>query len=476
VGLPDRPDYLEAYPLKLSPQHFPLPVSLYELVLQRYTGTPGEGEQVMTADKLKAYLKSIDDFNLEPLEAVLVQARANDDPSVPGAQHRAILQWLGTALADWEKSFPLEEPLASQLRRLKPLAAAMAITDKEFLTPGAHPLHQLLDTLQAGALGWQQSLGRAGVALQQQFASAIDHALAWFEDSSVDISTVCSDLAAHITRDQARADRMTQRTVETELGRNRTARARLDAALMINRALQEFRAPGAIGGFLKGPWFASAQLVLLKFGIDSQQWRQMTETTATLLESLQVPEDGKEHNRQHFFEVATQLPKELKGWLLTLQHDSEAMDDAVGAIEFAHLKILRQQPLELEQIQHLITADDVNNVPTITPPEIISQFDIGQWFYLDRGDDQALRMRLALKIDNEQMLLFTNRAGVKASRMEFEEFAQLTTANKLVPLHSGASFSACLTRAAGIDSEHSLATLLRTPDQADDGQTLPESA
>ena len=36
VGVPHRPDHLEAGPLKLAAEHFPLPCSLRELVLTRY--------------------------------------------------------------------------------------------------------------------------------------------------------------------------------------------------------------------------------------------------------------------------------------------------------------------------------------------------------------------------------------------------------------------------------------------------------
>ena len=79
----------------------------------------------------------------------------------------------------------------------------------------------------------------------------------------------------------------------------------------------------------------------------------MCETTHTLLDSMQTPEDAPENRRQHIFEVVTQMPKDLKRLLLSLQHDSEAINDAVGMIEFAHLRVLRQQPLELETIAAL---------------------------------------------------------------------------------------------------------------------------
>ena len=115
----------------------------------------------MSGEELLAYLRSMDHDEYTPLEGVLVQADAIGDPAVPGVEQRAVLTWLGTAFKDWEQHFALEEPLAAELRRLKPLLAALCVADASFLTPGAHPLHQLLDTAQLYAAGWQPRLGRA---------------------------------------------------------------------------------------------------------------------------------------------------------------------------------------------------------------------------------------------------------------------------------------------------------------------------
>ncbi len=99
----------------------------------------------------------------------------------------AILQWAGIAFEDWEKRFPLEPPLCSQLRRLKPLAATLALIDPDFLTPGGHPLHRVLDNLQLAAVGWQASLGRAGQALENALVSAVEEALTWFDTRDTDL-------------------------------------------------------------------------------------------------------------------------------------------------------------------------------------------------------------------------------------------------------------------------------------------------
>ena len=58
VGLFICAHYLETDPLKLNAQHFPLPYSLRELVLQRYidAGSAGGHEHVMPLEELLAHL------------------------------------------------------------------------------------------------------------------------------------------------------------------------------------------------------------------------------------------------------------------------------------------------------------------------------------------------------------------------------------------------------------------------------------
>ena len=459
MGLSAGLNYLEAGQLKLNAEHLPLPCSLRELVLQRYGDQAGAStdDPVLPPDELLAYLKNTDGYDTTPLAAVLIQTEAIGDPAVPSPEQTAILHWLDAALQHWERHFPLEEPLASQLRPLKSLAAALAVSDPDFLRPGTHPFHQLLDTLQDRAIGWHPQLGRAGQALEQQFDQTIGNALDWFEDQTTDLTAICNALTDAAERDQVRAQRMTQRVIETERGRVKTAEAKLQAARMINAALEKFPAPEEIGEFLKGHWYTSAQLVLLKFGADSEAWQEMSATTETLLDSLQSAEEESESRRQYIFEVVTQLPKDMRRWLLSLHHDTDAVNDAMGQVEFAHLRVLRRQAMELKHIDPLTTE---NGSPAAAGHfDVLDNIETGQWFRVDRGSGEPLRVQLVLKTEPEQQLLFTNQAGIKVLQQSFQDFAGLINQNQVIPLDSGATFSLSLATAAGLESTGELEAL-----------------
>jgi hypothetical protein len=447
-------NYREAGLLKLSAEHVPFPCSLRELVLDRYGEPPGAGSNIhpMQPNELLEYLQKIDNFSLSPWVAVMGQTEAMGDPATPSREHVAILRWLGKALEIWEKQFPLEARIAAQVRRLKPLSAAFAVIDPSFLQPGAHPLHQLLDNIQARAIGWQARLDRVGAVLEQQVTKAVDDSRQWFDNRSADLSGICAEFSAAAERDQARAQRMVQRVIEAEAGKVKTTSAKQEAASMINTLLAQCPATPEIGNFIKGPWYTSAQLLLLKYGSDSEEWNKMRATTATLLDSLQSIEDADEPRRQHIFEVVTQLPKDMRRWLLSLHHDTEAVNEAMGLVEFAHLKILRRQALELRSIEPLVVEGEHLNTGELQNAGALKNWQEGQWFSVNTDTDGTVRMQLVLKVESSQQLVFTNLAGLKVLQLSYAEFIRLADQKKVIPLYSGASFSLCLAHAVGIDS------------------------
>jgi len=449
--------------VKLTADNFPLSCSLQSLVQDVFGGSAKKDDgHVMPLDELIGYLRTPSDLDLAPYADLLSQTEEMGDPALPSREHTAILRWVGEAMHHFEQRFPLEEPLASQVRRLKPLAATIALVDPEFMQPDAHPLHQLLDAIHERAVGWQANLGRAGALLEQQVTTAVEAALAWLDDNDVDLAAVCADYLAAAERDQSRAERMSRRVVETELGRLKTAEAKREAARMINTLLEKYPAPAEIGAFLKGHWYSSAQLLLLKFGADSEQWRKMSETTESLLDSVQSLEDVTEERRQHIFAVVTQLPKDMRRWLLSLHHDTEAVNDAMATIESAHLRILRRQPVELQTISAIDVAGA--QLPPAQPELVkaLRPIQQGQWFAIDSRKQGAVRAQLALKDDPVQRLLFTNLAGMKVLDFSFAEFDEVLDKECVTALPTGRGFSLCLAIAAGIDSTEKLDALYRS--------------
>ncbi len=260
-------DNLEADPLKLVKEQFPLAISLQSLVLESFADPAfsAQGGQAMPRDELIGYIRASDKHELSPLESVLAQADLIGDPALPTSQDSAALAWVGAAYKQWEQQYPLDMAVAEPLRRLQPVLALMALADPQFYTAGIHPLHQALDAMQEAAVGWQDGLGRAGEPVQKLFEQTINDALASLKDNGAGLMAILRATTESARRLDTRQQRMSKRAADVERGQLRAARAKINAANMINQQVARFPIPQEIGGFLTGPWYESAQLILLKY-------------------------------------------------------------------------------------------------------------------------------------------------------------------------------------------------------------------
>jgi hypothetical protein len=368
-------------------------------------------------------------------------------------EQTAILAWTDEAHRDWTSRYALAAPLSDQLRKIRPLAAALALSDDAFMMPGAHPLHRLLDTVVTNGIGWDREVARSDI-FANLVMQATEASLAWFEDRGTDLAAIYETFTNESNRVRSRALRMAQRCVEAEQGRVKTARSREVAAKMINTCLAEHPVTPAIGEFLKGPWYESAQLVLLKFGETSRQWEAMSKTTLDLVESLKPIDTVSAERKQEIFDLVTSLPKEVKRWLLSLHQDVQAVEECIGLLEFAHLKLLRKQDMDLEIARPIGTPN--SGSPPNEHAEKLRTLKPGQWFSIRQGESRARRLRLSLNLHRDQQLLFTDHAGLKAMQLSYVDFEKLLTERLVRKLPHEVSFSGCLARAAGVDSVEAL--------------------
>lgn len=442
--------------MSLSPEHIPLTRSLRSCVVERFAPEQAQrDEEALSHENLLAYLAASKDTDTSPLATIKREAARHKRGATLRDEHHAILTWVCEAFSNWEESYPLEGSLHKQIHRLLPLTVAVALEGKHFFTPGEHPMHQFLDTLQNGAVGWQIRLDRAGQIMEQRVERAVEKALEWFGDQRVDIAAITRELIAANERDAARAQRMVQRLAEMEQARLRTLAAKRDAALMINAGLEDYELPGAIGEFLKGPWYDSAQLVLVKHGALSAEWEQLQHTTRHLMESVQLSEDDTPATRSGREQLLRHLPGDLRRWLLSLEHDSEATDSAIGLIEYAHLRLRHGQDLERARIPPIELEEQAQE----EEPGSSESLNIGEWYRFGDGEDE-LRAQLVLQLEAGRHLLFANLVGLKALDLSRQAFQRRLNEGAARALPHQASFSISLIDTVGIHSNEALRRFL----------------
>ncbi len=448
--------YLEVKQLNQLLEQVPASHSLLELVKNLYSpeNRNEEEDQTLELSELLGYLNNIESCEHGTLNAILNQTEEIGDPGLPSNDQQAIFMWLDEAFLRWQTQFPVEQPLASELSRLQPLAAALAVSEPSFLTPGTHNFHLLLDTLHESAVGWQKKLGRAGQSVERELKATVEKSRGWWSDDSADLGSIYDHVAKRTDKAHSRAKKMSQRAIETEQGRLKILQAKTLVARMINSLLKSHLATPEIASFLKGPWYESGQLVMLRFGADSKQWAAMSKVTESLVLSLQSQtadsgkSDQKGNHRQKVFTVITKLPRELRRWLLALQHDEDSINQAIDAIERTHMAVLRQQGIDLVKIDPIPLDSMSTEEASEATLAYISKIEPGQWFidFSDRTD--PLRMQLALILEPEKLLLFTNQAGIKVKLEGFSSFFDAIEAGNCRALYHDSTFSRALIAAA----------------------------
>ncbi len=434
--------------MTLTPDMFPLTVSVRDTVLKRFTHPESllQGAQHMDPQELSDYLLACGDTSLSPLDAVLQRADELGDPTLPAPSASALLAWVGAAFSSWERDFPLDPAIRGELRKLKATVARAALSDPAFTTPGAHPAHQLLDALHAAAIGWQEDLGRSGDSvlklLQDTSASLTDSSQL---GAAPQIQLQLEAAIESARRLDDRNTRMCQRAADVERAKLRSEHARDSAASAINEALARAPLPGACGEFLRGPWFESAQLVLLKFGLNSGEWQAMQASTLKLVESLGptqgAPTDDLEAS-------ASAIRKSLERWLLSLQHQPDAPRGTLGELEYLLLRALGGQSIERSpQLPIEIPGrPEGGRAPTRLPAEIA----VGSWLLVRSGAGAPQRMQVILRQDERQQLMLCRHSGLQTKSMHFSDFLSLLREKRVALLPSGASFSRALASTAGV--------------------------
>lgn len=431
--------------------------------MQRFADSGGSGiQQPMDWEELLTYIRAIDDFQKDPLAAIMAQTEVIGDPALPKPGERAALRWVGAAFDAWEESFPLEQELQQQLRPMKSVMARAALSDAAFFQPGHHPLHLVLDAVHDSAIGWQPSLGRAGEPVIALVAETLEACRDWLDGGGARLQDLAANVLETTRRSKARADRMALRAVEAERGRVRSARARVTAARVINAAMEEHPVPEDISRIFCGPWYESAQLVLLKFGEDSAEWRDMSAATLSLASSLQPVTDRDEGQKRELLNGIARAPTELKRWLLSLQHESETLEQILGTVEYAQLRAMRGQSAEAVSSAR-IAEDGGADKPTDAS---LAGFQQGQWFLVSPRGGPVIRAQLAM--DQGGKLLFCNQAGLKVLALDHDRFSAMLEQDEISHLPAGASFSRALVIAAGISSDEELSPLIGEVEPAEE--------
>ena len=384
--------------------------------------------------------------NLEPDQTNLLDALAQDGYEAIDSDSAAILSWIDATFTCWEHEVTLA-PEAQQLaNRFRPIAAAFALTDSRFFTPGAHGLHRLVDVFYDFLKGWHGGLGDTALYRLTTAADILDRIRHDFpSEPKVDEARIFFE--QKIGEHHAQLEKLDTLLLERESANLGADAIRQAAAWLLNTEITQVELPESVAQFIASDWYESGVCIAQEHGFDSTQWRTFTDTTQLLVDVVQPVSRTNSDELRRLHITMQQISITLSKQLVSLKNDAEAVASTVGLIEYAMLRNLRDEDLGLKQVDP-ISGNDGNTLPINASDLTALNLKPGNWFLMQTAEG-AIRIRFVGSLINNYYLIFMDFLGNRALRKSLHECQQLINSGELRCLEAQDSF--CLAMSSAIE-------------------------
>lgn len=388
----------------------------------------------------------------------------------------------------------LAAPMKVLLARLQIPLLKLALNDKSFFARSGHPARRLVNEMSSAALGWQEvqagsSESKRHDRLFEKIESTVEQLLNDDASDAELISTLLVDFVAFVDKERHRAKILEQRLLDAEDGKARSevARALVDSSLL---ALKGDNILPQVGeDLISQAWGNVLLMVALKFGEDSDEWRQHLDIASDLIWSLSAP--LTRDNRYKLLKLAPRLLKGLRAGLESISYNPYDMTQHFKALEAAHIQRLKasmasaapapeakvsqadvpeskqelptevtaisEPAIEVDKVEASVITSAVEENPAaqvkleaqavsvdqvwLTQVDSLTQ---GGWFEMAGAEEQLFRCRLAAIIRAVDKYIFVNRSGMKVAEKSRVELAQALQKNELRLLDDGMLFERAL--------------------------------
>jgi hypothetical protein len=384
--------------------------------------------------------------NLEPDQTNLLDALAQDGYEAIDSDSAAILSWIDATFTCWEREVTLAHEAQQLANRLRPIAAAFALTDSRFFTPGAHGLHRLVDVFYDFLKGWHGGLGDTALYRLTTAADILDRIRHDFpSEPKVDEARIFfeQEVGEHHAQ-LAKLDTLLLERESANLGADAIRQA---AAWLLNTEITQVELPESVAQFIASDWYESGVCIAQEHGFDSTQWRTFTDTTQLLVDVVQPVSRTNSDELRRLHITMQQISITLSKQLVSLKNDAEAVASTVGLIEYAMLRNLRDEDLGLKQVDP-ISGNDGNTLPINASDLTALNLKPGNWFLMQTAEG-AIRIRFVGSLINNYYLIFMDFLGNRALRKSLHECQQLINSGELRCLEAQDSF--CLAMSSAIE-------------------------
>lgn len=402
----------------------------------------------------------------------------------------AIIAFLDKYLVTPIAAAELRAPTSSKLQGVAVAAMRIALSDG-ILAMTKGPIIPIADSLLALTFGLSDLQGKPYKTLEDKFLEALQSLHLATENLVSDqemigarnrlLQLLEADIIGFVSGERDKTKIFERRLVESFSAQINENKSRILATKLLNEQMENMVIPQLIFDFLRGVWLDSLQLIATQQGEHSEQWQRAIQLTETLISTVQ-PTQSSEETKSDFDKmleevtldvelevnlkdepqndpppeeesvltetvstktdpqlkrIIEQLPAELKSSLVSIEHDNAAIATALDNIESVHANIMEGKLIEGCEFSLLPLGSDTVDADSHASQSLLApvkKISVNNWFVFHEDNGNTRHIKLTLKDDDSQYLIFTNRGGSSTLQISFEEFAHLLSSGKVTQL------------------------------------------
>ena len=235
----------------------------------------------------------------------------------------------------------LAAPMKALIGRLQIPMVKVAIADKTFFSKGGHPARRLLNEMAMACLGWQESSeeNQRKDSLFNKMEETVRTILTDFDTDMSIFERLLVDFRSFLDKEKRRAQILEQRTIDAEDGKAKSERARAQVDAELNRICTDKELPVAVTKLLREAWANVMFITSLKQGVESDEWRNCSQTAQQLVWSVTTVMDKE--NRQRLLKLVPELLQKLRAGLESISFSPFETTNLFKQLEVVHLARLR---------------------------------------------------------------------------------------------------------------------------------------
>lgn len=348
-------------------------------------------------------------------------------------EHYSQLTFIDECISEILEQADLDLRVENLVRSMTPAIARLVIEESIFAVTKPHPLLSVVDQVCKNCVGWSNDLGILGL----QFIEEVDTIIHALVRKQTDYLQRLGDLRRFFSADRHRLNSLEQNLCDTGLKQLKYEKARRLAVQILNKEMSGRKFSLFIVLMLQGPWYVFLRTLVLQLGTNSRQWEKAVKMTQAMIWSLQPIDQSNKKNRRRLQQLIDKLPAQIRALLQSVQFDTTQVEQSLGDLEGEYASIQEGSPSEYSDFEMLVLeVEESEQFATVDPALLhrVHTFKPGQWFLYDDKGERIARIKLILKWDEGEQLVFSNQNRRKVLPMKYSELAHHLSTGVVKPL------------------------------------------